>query len=255
MTTKAKRASIQIAGIEVEVFQLPNGEYVMSQTQIAKAVEKHDFSISRFLTSKHLESLPDNRFQSHITPIEKDWDGQGNRQDIKAVSIDVAFDYWFEQTIKGNTKAAALARACGQETLQRRCDNAFGIAKTEQQYEQQTSVALSQWQEERVKLREMHNTFTNACARYGFNAALTHDELTRAICGKSAKELRDLDLINGQWDIGLNHLDDLQDIKRVARMKYHFSRYRSGTVDERVLKAKKDVLKEEKDVLRVPIRR
>lgn len=39
MSNKAKRAKIQMAGIEVEVFQLPDGEYVMSQSQVAGAVE------------------------------------------------------------------------------------------------------------------------------------------------------------------------------------------------------------------------
>ncbi|MDZ8136730.1 MAG: hypothetical protein RM049_15705 [Nostoc sp. DedQUE04] len=44
MTTKAKRASIQIAGIDIEVFQIPNGDYVMSQTQVAEAIGVSDFS-------------------------------------------------------------------------------------------------------------------------------------------------------------------------------------------------------------------
>ncbi|MEH2058983.1 MAG: hypothetical protein V7K97_23070 [Nostoc sp.] len=53
MTTKAKRESIQIAGIEVEVFQMPNGEYVMSQSQVADSIEVNPVLALRFLQENH----------------------------------------------------------------------------------------------------------------------------------------------------------------------------------------------------------
>ncbi|WP_335108528.1 hypothetical protein [Nostoc sp.] len=53
MTIKAKRASIQLAGIEVEVFQMPNGDYVMSQTQAAEAIGVSSSCIFSFLHSNY----------------------------------------------------------------------------------------------------------------------------------------------------------------------------------------------------------
>ncbi|BAY37222.1 hypothetical protein NIES2111_15590 [Nostoc sp. NIES-2111] len=242
MTVKAVRATISIAGIDVEVFQLPSGEYVMSQKQVADAVNVEPSNILRFLDRERAKVLPCNDSKNCTLAVE------GSKKPINVVPTENVTNFWLEQAMKGNTNAQALVAACMQEALQRRCDNAFNVTKTEQQYEQQTAIAMSQWQEARVRLREVHNVFTLACAKYSFSAASTHDKLTKAICGKTARELREMDLISGQWDIGLNHLDDLQDIKRVARMKYHFSRYRKGGVDERVSKALKDVLKE-KDTL------
>ncbi|MBD2436597.1 hypothetical protein [Nostoc sp. FACHB-110] len=48
---KAKRVTIKIAGIEVEVFQLPNNEYVMSQSQVAEAILMSEISFRRFLNN------------------------------------------------------------------------------------------------------------------------------------------------------------------------------------------------------------
>ncbi|MCC5606989.1 hypothetical protein LC612_09370 [Nostoc sp. CHAB 5834] len=55
MTDRARRTSIQITGIEVEVFQMPNGECTMSQVQAAKAVDKSESLLRAFLTTKQLE--------------------------------------------------------------------------------------------------------------------------------------------------------------------------------------------------------
>ncbi|MBD2510717.1 hypothetical protein H6G91_26195 [Nostoc muscorum FACHB-395] len=122
MSDKAKRAVITIAGIEVEVFQIPNGGYVMSQTQVAEIVGKDRKSMSRFLGEKRLEPLSGERYTCDIIPIEKDSDSLRGRARITPVIIDIGFEYWASQAFKGNVKAQALVIACGQETLQRRCD-------------------------------------------------------------------------------------------------------------------------------------
>ena len=55
---KAKRATIELGDRELEVFQLPDGSYWLSQTQVAEAVGKAEFSFRRFSTSKWLKALP-----------------------------------------------------------------------------------------------------------------------------------------------------------------------------------------------------
>jgi hypothetical protein len=139
-------ARIQIAGIEVEVFQLPDGEYVMSQSQCGKAVEVHKFSMSRFLNEKWLEGKLYKDYRNYKIPSVNDSIGRGgNNNPIKIIPIDLASEFWFEQAIKGNIKAQALAQACLKETLRRRCDKEFGQVKSEDEYEQKATSDRQTW--------------------------------------------------------------------------------------------------------------
>ncbi|MEM9769990.1 MAG: hypothetical protein AAF889_00040 [Cyanobacteria bacterium P01_D01_bin.73] len=49
---KAKRATIQLGDRELEVFQLPDGSYRLSQSQVAEAVEKPEANFPDFLGKK-----------------------------------------------------------------------------------------------------------------------------------------------------------------------------------------------------------
>ncbi|MEH2450608.1 hypothetical protein [Nostoc sp.] len=243
MTTKAKRELIQITGIEVEVFQLPDRSYTMSQTQAAQAVGKSESSVRRFLAQKNSKGNDSKGFQFAEISVEKDWEGQGNNQTVKAIPIDIVFKFWVSQIRKGNAKAEALVSACGEETLHRRCDTAFGQVKSEQQYEQQSVVNRQTYAQERQYLRDSHTVFELACIRWKFSAAQAHDLITTAVCGKTAAELRMLDVIDGTADVGLNHISNLGEMKRVADAKRLFSKYRKGDVNERIIRALKDMAK------------
>ncbi|WP_193892316.1 hypothetical protein [Nostoc sp. LEGE 06077] len=234
------RATIEIAGIEVEVFQLPSGEYVMSQTQVTEAIDLQSVYILRFLESKQSKALPGNDSEFYTLSVE------GSNKPINVVPTKVVSDFWLEQVAKGNTKAFALVNACMQEALERRCDNAFGVNKTEQQYEQQTSDRLTQWQQTRQYLLEQHNAFTYTCRAYGFPPARTHNKLSMETCGMTASQLRQIEEVCGDKNVGLNHIQNVNTLKKVARVKYHFSRYRKGSVEERISRALKDFNKEEK---------
>jgi len=131
-----------------------------------------------------------------------------------------------------------------QETLHRRCDNAFGVTKTEQQYEQQSGESREKWESLRQYLREQHTNFEYACHAYGFSPASTHNKLTLAAVGKTAKELRALEVMLGSQNIGLNHIQNSNELLLVANTKKHFSRYRKGGVDERIHRALRDANKE-----------
>ncbi|MDF5707755.1 MAG: hypothetical protein PUP90_08770 [Nostoc sp. S4] len=238
MTIKAKRASIQVAGIEVEVFQMPDGEYVMSQSQVADAVNVSSSCIFNFLRTKVVKALPGNGSEFSETAVE------GSNKPANILSIEVASSFWLSQAYKANTKAQALVAACMQETLHRRCDNTFGASKTEQQYEQQTTANRERWEARRKYLREQHTNFEYACKTYGFSCASTHNKLTLAAVHKTAKELKELEVIQGNRDVGLNYIEDSDELLLVAKVKKHFSRYRKGGVDERIHRALKDAHKE-----------
>ncbi|MEH1787523.1 MAG: hypothetical protein V7L23_18600 [Nostoc sp.] len=237
MSDKAKRAIIIISGIEVKGFQLPDGSYIVSQSQAGKTVDKDRKSMFRFLGSATFKALHGEGYECSNTPIDKDWLGRGNKSKAKAITIDVLFNYWLDQAFKGNVKAQALVRACGQETLQRRFDSAFGIVKTEAQYEQQTISAYDEYRKSRELLRTSHNGLVNACSRFKFNCAMVHDAITMAVCGKTAAQLRELEVIEGSTVIGLNHIDSAKTLVMIAKVKLAFSGYRSGTWTQRVARA------------------
>lgn len=249
MSDKAKRTTIAISGIEVEGFQLPDGRYAMSQSQPAKAISSDESNVRDFLVSESLKALPDKTYTFGKISIEGNGSSKRGGSQIKIIPIDIAFDFWLDQAFKGNVKAQALVRACGQETLQRRFDNAFGIVKSEQQYERQAMDVRASWEESREYLRSSHTTFTLACSRWKFNPAQAHNLITLAVCGKTAADLRELDVINGSSSIGLNHIENLDAMNRIAKVKTHFSRYRKGDIRERTVRALKDAIKQEKRLL------
>ncbi|MEH2198156.1 hypothetical protein [Nostoc sp.] len=237
---KAKRALIQIAGIEIEVFQLPDGTYVMSQSQASKAIGLSEIRFRRFLSEKSSEVSPEEDLSFDKFSIS------GTGRQIKAIPANIASDFWLSQVSKGNNKAIALVSACMQEALQRRCDTAFGTTKTEHQYEQQTTINREQWETRRKYLREQHTNFEFACKTYGFSCASTHNKLTLAAVHKTAKELKELEIIQGNKDVGLNYIEDSDELQLVANVKKHFSRYRKGDVNERIHRALKDSHKEKR---------
>lgn len=261
MTEKARRATTNIAGIEVEVFQLPNGEYVMSQAQAAGVIDAAKSTMTKFIqrnneSYRSFQKQASNTLNPYtvrvieitkIATVNDSLGRGGNNNPINIIPINLATDFWLDQTTKGNVKAKALVSACVQETLKRRCDNAFGVTKTEQEYEQQTAETR-RWEEARQYLRESHITFMLACSRYKFNAALAHDVITISVCGKTAAQLRELDVIEGDDDIGLNHIYDIEAMTRIAKVKVLFGKYRKGGIGERVVKAKREIAKKAESI-------
>ncbi|MBH8553409.1 hypothetical protein I8751_13695 [Nostocaceae cyanobacterium CENA357] len=239
---KAKRAVIKIASIEVEVFQLPTGEYVMSQSQVGKAAGVQGVLMLRFLDEKWLQGKLDKDYRNYKIPSVNDSSNRGgNNNPIKVIPISLASAFWISQTAKGNITAEALAYACVEETLQRRCDRAFNQIQTEEEYERETGIKYQTWLESREFLRDAHSSFVNCCNANDFRSAIAHDKITLAVCGKTARELRELEVMEGDPKVGLNHIDDKDVLVMIARVKLEFSRYRVGNVDERIKRAMKAV--------------
>jgi len=125
---KAKRRTIHLGDKPLEVFQLASGEYRLSQTQVAEAIEKPESSFREFLESKAPEALPYKGFDSGKMPVE-----DSNRP-INPTPIDLAIAYWTKEARIQNQIAVSLLSACAKETIERRADKAFGIQRTEVEY-------------------------------------------------------------------------------------------------------------------------
>jgi hypothetical protein len=104
---KAKRAVITIIECEVVVdgFLVEDGEYVMSQSDVGKAVNRDEKSLRMFLKEKQIESLSDS---SSALGQLTDKLGRNGSRIIKVVSLDIATDFWLAQAFKGNKKAQVL---------------------------------------------------------------------------------------------------------------------------------------------------
>ena len=128
-TVRAKRAEIKLGDETIEVFQLPNGNYTLSQTQVAKVVGKSEDSFRRFLKSPQFKIFAfSHELDTKRLLVE------GNNQSINPIPIRIAIKYWVKETLAKNESAAKLISACAEESIQRRADSVFGISRTEDQY-------------------------------------------------------------------------------------------------------------------------
>lgn len=150
---KATRASVQIGALEVDGFMLPDGSYRMSLSQAAECVEKTAQGISNFLKSKTLKRLLaeaggiSNFLQSATvealvidtyTPdqflVDIGDEGSQGQTRIRGVQIEIVSLYWHWESFRGNKRAFILVTGLLTETLERRFDVAFGVTRTEQEW-------------------------------------------------------------------------------------------------------------------------
>jgi hypothetical protein len=132
----AERTTIYLGSIPLEVFMLPDSQYVLSQTQVAEAVGKTKVSFGDFLVSKSPEALPYKGFRSKRTSIK------GNNVQINIIPIDLAVAYWIKEAITGNATAARLLGACAAESIERRADSAFGVQRAEEERQEFMRIRL-----------------------------------------------------------------------------------------------------------------
>lgn len=159
-TVKAVRATIYLGDIPLEVFQLPSGEYRLSQTGVAVAIGNEETSFRNFLVGKSSEALPYKGFRSAKLKVD------GNNVKINAIPVELAVVFWGKETIEGNVLAARLLVACGIEAIERRADTAFNVQRTEE--ERQAAFSA------RVKGKIIRRSLTDAIADYMAN----HPELS-----------------------------------------------------------------------------
>ena len=135
--TKAKRATIALGDIPLDVFQLSDGNYCMSQTQVAEVVGKDERNAREFLQSKRAKALP-GIADTPAKNIEVDNTGQTRGQTrIVPWPIGATAVYWYFQAKRGNKIAEPLIIACLCDSLLRRADEAFGVVRTMEEYNQE----------------------------------------------------------------------------------------------------------------------
>lgn len=134
---RAARATIHLSEKPIEVFQMPDGEYQMSQTSSTKAVKKQEQSIRQFRASKHPKALPYKSFPSVKCTVE------GESANIALVPLDLAVAYWSKEALAGNLEAIHLLAALANRSLTQMCDEVFGVTRNKQERDQQLASDLS----------------------------------------------------------------------------------------------------------------
>ncbi len=135
--SKAIRAAVTIGAMTVDGFMLPDGSYRMSQTQAAASVGLSRQNASDFLRSNTVKALLGESYTGPILEREEieiePEAGQRGQSRFITMPLEVVSVYWLWQSHRGNKKALALCVALMTETLERRFDSAFGVARTEQE--------------------------------------------------------------------------------------------------------------------------
>lgn len=165
--THARRAVMQLGDHKLDVFQLPDGSYRMSQTQVAEAVGKPERSFRDFLSSKWLKALPGLESDSaNFSSLRREGEPGAS---IRGVPLLFVSAYWLKEAIGKNKQAQALAWACIQETLVRRADAAFGVSRNEDEYNQLFSQLESIIEEQDEVIRGLELEYaTDDVARENF---------------------------------------------------------------------------------------
>jgi len=136
-THKAQRSTIQLGDISLEVAMLPNGDYVFSQSEVTKVVDKPEVYIRRFLQSKWVKALPTLHSKFDTLPLE------GSKKPIAPVSPELAALYWHKCAAEGNKKAQALVVTLVKCSVYDLADQAFGIPRHHQQRDRLLAEDLS----------------------------------------------------------------------------------------------------------------
>ena len=179
---KAKRATIELGDRELEVFQLADGSYDLSQAQVAKAVKKSRQNASDFLRSKWLKALPGMDYtgqKNDLIEVASDHEGRGGTR-IAPISLELAAIYWYYQAKQGNKDAEALVIACLADSLLRRADEAFGVVRTAGEYNQ--------------RLKSLETQLATLSENYAIDDAARENE---AIAWAENQRLRELLEANG----------------------------------------------------------
>lgn len=140
-TYKARRCSITIGSIPLTIFQLPDGSYRLSQSEVSGVIAKPARSMFSFLRSKQLKSILDSGFEPSLS-LEK-VAVEGSQKPIVPITIEMALLYWYKWAQQGNQKALALVIALAKCSLYEVADKALGVNRSSQDKERLVAADLS----------------------------------------------------------------------------------------------------------------
>lgn len=135
---KAVRAQITLGDIELDVFQLPDGSYVMSSTQIAELMGRTEKYYRPKYLSKELQALLGERLATVQSLTKVAFESTR----INPLPLDVVGICFAFEASKGNQTALGLVVASQIESLERRADAAFGVLRTEEERNQRFATRL-----------------------------------------------------------------------------------------------------------------
>lgn len=172
----AKKKTVTMFGMNVEVYQLPNGEYTMSKTQVGQVINKDDRSVPAWLNGNSPEVIPYKDFSFPEVSIA------GNNKRFHSVPFDMAVSYWTYHARQGNEIALAIMANCTVEKMNRLADEAFNVEKTEVEY----NLQFTSRQPDMETMAEVVNMLATMCNR------LENMEETMVAMQQSEEELKQL---------------------------------------------------------------
>ena len=137
-SSRARRSPVQLGDISLDGFMLPDGSYRMSQAQAADAIDESPVYALRFLQSRDSKSLLGEDYTDY-TPesVEVESEpGKRGQTRINALPLPIVTAYWLTRAYRGNRKAFVLCWALITESLERRFDSAFGVTRSEDDFNQ-----------------------------------------------------------------------------------------------------------------------
>jgi hypothetical protein len=123
-TVRAVAAKILVGNIELDGYQMPDGEYRLSKKQCCEMVGLDRKRLSQICEKKELKALlGEGKSLSQLTIKSK---AEGNNATLDLIPLNLAVLLWSEVDA-GKT----LVLACAIEPIERRLDAAFGVKRTE----------------------------------------------------------------------------------------------------------------------------
>jgi hypothetical protein len=101
--TKAKKATFKLGSLVLDGYQLPDGSYRMSATQVAKALNKHAKSVWDFLKGKSPQALP-YKGSPQLPKLKV----EGVENYVSGVTLEIAKAYWLYWALNGDTRAISF---------------------------------------------------------------------------------------------------------------------------------------------------
>ena len=127
---------MQLGTFTVDGFMLPDGSYRMSLSQAAECVGLSARNAFDFLQSRAFKTLMGEGYTVSVSEIESDPEQGRGQSRIRALPLEVVSKYWHWQSHRGNKQAFALVDALITESLERRFDSAFGVSRSEDDFNQ-----------------------------------------------------------------------------------------------------------------------
>jgi hypothetical protein len=195
-TVKAVRAIITLGDIEIDVFQMPTGEYRLSKGQTCDVIGLDKKRLSELQEKNSLKAIAGKG--SHLSESIVKMKYEGATKPVELVPIQFSVLIWIES---GSEIGKALAFASVIESIERRADAAFGIIRNEQERNaryvtRRDSILSRHFSTDCIDSYCKTNPVSDAYRRWVY--LNVSDYLNKALFGMKSKEIRQ------HYDIGEN---------------------------------------------------